>query len=287
MSDTEDDVVLPRFFKVFLSETASESLAIPMSFNEHLEDPLPRTAKLQGIGGGTWTESMKRIRQCVYFTSGWSKFAADHDLQDGEFLTFVYDGYSTFEVSVYARDGCKEIRAAVDTVELPDADSSSEEDEEDTSVDGSDGDISISEEEEEEEDPSLVGEDEEASQRIYTVDSEESESDAAVVAGLSNLEVTGYPSFTTSLKNRIYELLIPADAVKANGLTFGPKITYIDEEGTMEGARGKWADNRKFFKGWDRICRRNRLQKQDSVTCEMIHDARKRVHSIKIHVTRG
>ncbi|CAH2064241.1 unnamed protein product [Thlaspi arvense] len=280
MSDTAGDDVLPRFFKVFLSETASESLGIPMSFNEHLEDPLPRTAKLQGIGGGTWTVSMKRIRQCAYFTSGWSKFAADHDLQDGEFLTFVYDGHRTFEVSVYARDGCKEIRAAVETVELSDADSSSEEDEEDPSVDGG-GDITIGEEEEE--DPSLVGEDEEASQRIYAVDSEESESDAA---GLSNLEVTDNPSFTTSLKNRIYELLIPAYVIKDYGLTFGSKITYIDEEGTMEGVKGKWSDDRTCFKGWDRICRRNRLRPLDEVRCELLHD-KNVVHSIKIHVTRG
>ncbi|KAG2261570.1 hypothetical protein Bca52824_068649 [Brassica carinata] len=82
MSESEEDVVLPRFFKVFLSETASESMAIPMSFNEHLEDPLPQTAKLQGTGGGVWTVSFKKIRDCAYFTSGWSKFAEDHELKD-------------------------------------------------------------------------------------------------------------------------------------------------------------------------------------------------------------
>ncbi|WZY86413.1 hypothetical protein YC2023_032797 [Brassica napus] len=66
--------------------------AIPKSFNEHLQDPLPHeTAKLQGIGGGVWTVSFKKIRGGAYFTSGWSKFAEDHELKHGEFLTFVYD----------------------------------------------------------------------------------------------------------------------------------------------------------------------------------------------------
>ncbi|KAH0864908.1 hypothetical protein HID58_082119 [Brassica napus] len=149
MAENEDDVALSRFFKVFLSETASESMAIPMSFNEHLEDPLPRKAKLQGTGGGVWTVSFTAIRDCAYFTSGWSKFAEDHELKDGVFLTFVYDGHPTFEVSVFGHSRCKETRAVVETVELSDSD---DEEEEDSSVEAD-------------------GEVEEVSQSIYPVDS--------------------------------------------------------------------------------------------------------------------
>ena len=139
--------------------------AIPMSFIEHLEDPLPQTAKLQGIGGGVWTVSFKKTRDCAYFTSGWSKFAEDHELKDGEFLTFVYDGSHTFEVSVFGRSECKEIRAVVETVNLSDA-NSDEEEEEDSSVvaaDSNEGD-----------DPSFhAGEDDEVSQSINPVDSDD------------------------------------------------------------------------------------------------------------------
>ena len=123
--------------------------AIPMSFNEHLEDPLPRKAKLQGTGGGVWTVSFTAIRDCAYFTSGWSKFAEDHELKDGVFLTFVYDGHPTFEVSVFGHSRCKETRAVVETVELSDSD---DEEEEDSSVEAD-------------------GEVEEVSQSIYPVDS--------------------------------------------------------------------------------------------------------------------
>ncbi|KAL0673667.1 hypothetical protein Bca4012_001648 [Brassica carinata] len=268
MSESEEEVDLPRFFKVFLSETASESMAIPMSFSEHLQDPLPQTAKLQGIGGGVWTVSFKKIRDCAYFTSGWSKFAEDHELKDGEFLTFVYDGSHTFEVSVFGRSGCKEMRAVVETVNLSDANSDEEEEEGD-------------------DDPSFdAGEDDEVSQGLCPVDSDETVSNAEVAAGFSSLEVESNPCFTTTLKNRIYELLIPAIVVKEHRLTFCDRIKYIDGEGIMYGAKGKWSDDRICFKGWDRICRRNRLKEFDVVHCEMLH-IRKKVHSIKITITRG
>nr|VDD56232.1 unnamed protein product [Brassica oleracea] len=55
----------------------------------------------------------------------------------------------------------------------------------------------------------------------------------SVVAGFSNLEVESNPCFTTTRKNMIYELLIPANVVKENGLTFCDRIKYIDGEGIM------------------------------------------------------
>ncbi|CAN7060851.1 unnamed protein product [Brassica oleracea var. botrytis] len=221
MAENEDDVALSRFFKVFLSETASESMAIPMSFNEHLEDPLPRKAKLQGTG-------------------------EDHELKDGEFLTFVYDGHPTFEVSVFGHSRCKETRAVVETVELSDSD---DEEEEDSSVEAD-------------------GEVEEVSQSIYPVDSNQTVSYDEVVARVSSME------------------FIPANVVREHALTFGDSIKYIDAEGVMKGGGGKWSDDRVCFKGWNRICRRNRLREGDTVICEMLH-VRKKVHSIKITVTRG
>ncbi|KAL0735918.1 hypothetical protein Bca4012_012128 [Brassica carinata] len=81
--------------------------------------------------------------------------------------------------------------------------------------------------------------------------------------------------------------LIPANVVREHGLTFGDSIKYIDAEGVlMKVERGKCADDRVCFKGWNRICRRNRLREQDTSHCEMLH-VRKKVHSIKITITRG
>ncbi|VVB05997.1 unnamed protein product [Arabis nemorensis] len=246
----ENRVRFPRFFKVFLAETASESLSIPLSFMEELADPLPPTAKLEGTGGRTWKVSLSKIREGAYFTTGWSKFAEEHNLQSGEFLTFVYDGHRTFEVSIFGRSCCKETRAVAEMVEL-----SESEEVEEISMDDADDALAFSD-------------DQEMSDRN------------------SNTDVIANPSFDTNLKSRIYELLIPAQTIYEHNLTFGRTVKYIDAEGITSGERGKWADNRVCFKGWDRICRRNRLKMNDTVTCELLH-TRKEVHSIRIHITRG
>ncbi|XP_010518202.1 PREDICTED: B3 domain-containing protein REM20-like isoform X2 [Camelina sativa] len=229
--DDADDVLLPRFFKMFVSHTDSESFAIPLSFIEFLADPLPNTAKLQGTGGRDWTVSMKKIRDGVYFTAGWSKFAQDHELVDGEYLTFVYDGNRTFEVSVFGRFDCKETRAEAETLELSGSSSDSEEDEEpslDVELSGSSSDSEEDEEpsmdvelsgsssdSEEDEEPSMdveydisLGEDEEISQSLYPFEDEATESDAAAVfEGNVDVKALTNPHFTTTLKIRNNELV--------------------------------------------------------------------------------
>lgn len=80
--------------------------------------------------------------------------------------------------------------------------------------------------------------------------------------------------------------LIPAAVVKEHGLTFCDRIKYIDGEGILDGAILNCSYYGISFKGWGRICRRNRLKENDTVHCEMLH-IRKKVHSIKITITRG
>ncbi|KAJ0262775.1 B3 domain-containing protein [Hirschfeldia incana] len=105
---------LPRFFKVFISRLSSDSLLIPISYNDELPRTLPNTGILQGTGGCIWKVEMTKKRDEVYFGKGWNKFVTDNSLNDGDFLTFVYNGGNVFEVSIYGRDGCKEIRAVTE-----------------------------------------------------------------------------------------------------------------------------------------------------------------------------
>ncbi|CAH8329616.1 unnamed protein product [Eruca vesicaria subsp. sativa] len=108
----------PRFFKVFISNHSSDSMMIPISYNNELPRTLPKTATLQGTGGCIWKVELKRKRDEVYFEKGWNKFVTDNSLNDGDFLTFVYNGDNIFEVSIYGLDGCKEIRAVTDVVDV-------------------------------------------------------------------------------------------------------------------------------------------------------------------------
>ena len=61
--------------------------------------------------------------------------------------------------------------------------------------------------------------------------------------------------------------LIPANVVKEHKLKFCDHIKYIDGEGIMHGVKGKWTDDRIFFKGWDKICRRLKSMILSTVRC--------------------
>ncbi|CAH2071910.1 unnamed protein product, partial [Thlaspi arvense] len=90
---------------------------IPIAYYNELPRLLPKTAILQGTGGCVWKVAMKLKEEELYFEQGWPKFVKDNSLIDGDFLTFVYDGDRTFEVSIYGLTGCKEIRAVAEVEE--------------------------------------------------------------------------------------------------------------------------------------------------------------------------
>ncbi|VVB07046.1 unnamed protein product [Arabis nemorensis] len=112
----DDDDIPPRFFKVFISHFSSDSLLIPISYYNEFPCLLPKTAILRGSGGCIWNVAIeiKEKPEEVYFGRGWAKFVQDNSLKDGDFLTFVYNGHNVYEVSIYACDGCKEIRAVTE-----------------------------------------------------------------------------------------------------------------------------------------------------------------------------
>ncbi|CAH2076784.1 unnamed protein product [Thlaspi arvense] len=131
-----DSDYIPRFCKVFISHCSSDSLLIPVSYYDELPRRLPKTALLQGTGGGFWKVEWMKKRNEVYFGQGWSKFVEDNSLTSGDFMTFVYNGDRIFEVSIYGADGCKEVRAVaeVEDVEEDSVLSLSSDDDTDTTV---------------------------------------------------------------------------------------------------------------------------------------------------------
>ncbi|VVB10381.1 unnamed protein product [Arabis nemorensis] len=108
----------PRFFLVFVSHFSSTSLKIPSSYYDELPHGLSNTVTLEGTGGCSWKIVVMKKPDGVYFGKGWSKFVEDNQLKDGDSLMFLYDGDRIFEVSIYGEDGCKEVRAAVEVIEI-------------------------------------------------------------------------------------------------------------------------------------------------------------------------
>lgn len=57
--------------------------------------------------GGSWHVGVEKIESTMYFTSGWERFVNGNSLQLGDFLMFKRVTDSSFEVTIYAGNGCK------------------------------------------------------------------------------------------------------------------------------------------------------------------------------------
>ncbi|XP_033131421.1 putative B3 domain-containing protein At5g66980 isoform X1 [Brassica rapa] len=78
---------------------------IPQAFINILDKPLPKKVVLVDEIGRLWDVETKI--GVVVFRQGWEKFANEHSLEFGDFLLFRYNGESRFDVTIFAKDGCK------------------------------------------------------------------------------------------------------------------------------------------------------------------------------------
>lgn len=78
---------------------------IPQAFINILDKPLPKKVVLVDEIGRLWDVETKT--GVVVFRQGWEKFANEHSLEFGDFLLFRYNGESRFDVTIFAKDGCK------------------------------------------------------------------------------------------------------------------------------------------------------------------------------------
>ncbi|XP_019097846.1 PREDICTED: B3 domain-containing protein At4g34400-like [Camelina sativa] len=366
----------PRFFKVFVSHFSSDYMVIPVPYYDQLPRLLPKKVILQGPGGCSWNVATKIRGDELHFAKGWPKFVEDNTLNDGDFLTFVYNGDDIFEVSIYRSDGCKETSEVFEVEEdkgdsvcslssddtdtpqmenpIPqgrdkgksnvedsdeDEDSVYSESSEETETESDSGSefkignkgkkkdqeaVPVVEESSEEDGDGdgdsdsdyieafgqLDVEDESNSEDSSYAPEEEdtAASTTCVKAKVPNLKSKDAAKrrkkvdpkikdpetylddpknihFETNVKNRLYELLVHAQLVKDYCLRFGDYVDYIDRFGKLRAKTAKWKDQRVCIKRWIRICKRNKLTKEDRVLCELLRRG-SFVYAIKLHVIR-
>lgn len=63
-------------------------------------------------GTMSWLVDPEKINADWYLQKGWPQFVQDNSLTHGDFLTFSYNGKSTFYVKVFATNGCRKISAS-------------------------------------------------------------------------------------------------------------------------------------------------------------------------------
>ncbi|KFK30083.1 hypothetical protein AALP_AA7G214300 [Arabis alpina] len=91
--------------------------------------------------------------------------------------------------------------------------------------------------------------------------------------------------FETSVKKRIYELLIRSQIVKDYNLKFEEYVEFIDKHGKLKAKAMTWSDHRVCIKQWIKIIKRNNLKKGDGVLVELLRNQNV-VYAIHIHVVR-
>ncbi|CAL9240526.1 unnamed protein product [Arabidopsis halleri] len=204
----------------------------------------------------SWKVAMKSKHEKVYFERGWANFVADNALKDGEFLSFVFDGYRRYAVSIYGY-GEKEIN---------DDETKSDTDYSPDSLDTTT--IFV-------ESVQVFNKSATSRKRANTIENPE-----AYLDDPNNI------SFETVVKNRPYELLVHEQFVKDYCLKFGDNIEYIDMFGKLTARTKKWGDQRVCINKWHDICRRNKFTKNDSILCEIFRNGDNVVYAIKIHIIR-
>ncbi|KAF3592442.1 hypothetical protein DY000_02024119 [Brassica cretica] len=93
------------FFSWKLINIKIKVQVIPQAFINILDKPLPKRVVLVDEIGRLWDVETKT--GVVVFRQGWEKFANEHSLEFGDFLLFRYNGESRFDVTIFAKDGCK------------------------------------------------------------------------------------------------------------------------------------------------------------------------------------
>ncbi|GAB4848919.1 hypothetical protein Ancab_003731 [Ancistrocladus abbreviatus] len=109
---------LHEFFKVFIPQRSTHQLLIPPAFQKLLDRNVPQKSTITNLANQTWIVNLVREGNYVYFKEGWQEFVKHHALELGDFLVFQYDGYSSFTVNLFGKNGCaKETNVAANCKE--------------------------------------------------------------------------------------------------------------------------------------------------------------------------
>ncbi|XP_054782963.1 B3 domain-containing transcription factor VRN1-like [Prosopis cineraria] len=96
------------FFKVLLGDW-EKKLRIPTLFVSCFSELTPKTIILiHPVSKRLWTVDIEEDDdRDLYFTRGWAKFVTENALATGEFLFFMFDGNSKFQVWICGKSACE------------------------------------------------------------------------------------------------------------------------------------------------------------------------------------
>ncbi|KAM1002724.1 hypothetical protein ACFX2I_003145 [Malus domestica] len=95
-------MMTPYFHKLIVSSTLqAKQLRIPESFVQKFRNELSAIAKLTVPDGRVWHVGIKKVDNKFWFHGGWLEFIEHYSIRVGYFLTFRYEGRSSFTVHIF------------------------------------------------------------------------------------------------------------------------------------------------------------------------------------------
>ncbi|XP_050108810.1 B3 domain-containing transcription factor VRN1-like isoform X2 [Malus sylvestris] len=95
-------MMTPYFHKLIVSSTLqAKQLRIPESFVQKFRNDLSTIAKLTVPDGRVWHVGIKKVDNKFWFHGGWLEFIEHYSIRVGYFLTFRYEGHSSFTVHIF------------------------------------------------------------------------------------------------------------------------------------------------------------------------------------------
>ncbi|KAL3814722.1 hypothetical protein ACJIZ3_015990 [Penstemon smallii] len=98
---------LPEFFQIYLPSTWSQRMKIPPAFIKNFDGIVPVFVTLKTSSQLSWQVTTNKIDKNWFFEKGWPEFVQENSLKKWDFLTFCYDGNSSFYVNIFAINGIK------------------------------------------------------------------------------------------------------------------------------------------------------------------------------------
>ncbi|KAJ4961097.1 hypothetical protein NE237_021007 [Protea cynaroides] len=88
-------------FSRLLTAGFDQQLVVPRKIVSIFRKHLVNIVTLKSLSGKTWTIGVEKRDEELFFQQGWADFVRGHSLNEGDILTFQYEGDSTFAVSMF------------------------------------------------------------------------------------------------------------------------------------------------------------------------------------------
>ncbi|KAJ6851403.1 B3 domain-containing protein-like [Iris pallida] len=100
---------MARFhFITIMAQGFYQEMVLPEKFVKCSKEELSENVILKGPSGNLWLVKLLKLQGDLLFKDGWKEFVEAHKVEEGDILSFEYEGYSCFNVLIYdTRDYCE------------------------------------------------------------------------------------------------------------------------------------------------------------------------------------